>query len=172
MNNNIHFTFDFIWYPNNNYILYDNKKIIFINKINKSSKKENSDYEVINITALHNNNDKTDIYIKILQKIILPKTFGIKHLLIPVHRFRLCNRVLTLSSNEITILELLNKLYIFYNTSITHEELETINNNDCFNYVNDAKKLKNPVYSDIVYNLLPSVITKIYDDFYLLHFDS
>lgn len=162
MNNNIYFTINFIWYPNNNYILYDNKKIKFIKKLNK---KQNSNNEIINITI----NNK---YANIFQKIILPKTFGIKYLLIPVHRFRICNRVLKFSNNEITILELLRELYIFYNTPITHEELETIDNNDCFNYVNDAKKLKNPVYSDIVYNLLPSNITKIYDDFYLLNFDS
>jgi len=112
----------------------ENEDIII--NINETYEEDNIDY----LNAKH-----------LLNSIILPRTYSYKHLILPIQYYRNNNKIIILGSYAITNLELLKTLYEFYNVKVlSPEELEEINNDDYWNYVDDAKELKKPHYSNTI----------------------
>ena len=103
---------------------------------------------VININKIYDEDNIDYLNAKnLLNSIILPRTFSYKHLIVPIQFYKNNNKIIVLGSYAITNLELLKTLYEFYNVKIlTIDELEEINNDDYWNYVDNAKELKNPHY--------------------------
>jgi hypothetical protein len=103
----------------------------------------NDTYEEDNIDYLNAKN--------LLNSIILPRTYSYKHLIVPIQYYRNNNKIIVLGSYAITNLELLRTLYEFYNVKVLSiDELEEINNDDYWNYVDNAKELKKPHYSNTI----------------------
>jgi hypothetical protein len=103
---------------------------------------------VININEIYDEDNIDYLNAKnLLNSIILPRTFSYKHLIVPIQYYKNNNKIIVLGSHAITNLELLKTLYEFYNVKVlTTDELEEINNDDYWNYVDNAKELKNPHY--------------------------
>ena len=103
---------------------------------------------VININEIYEEDNIDYLNAKnLLNSIILPRTFSYKHLIVPIQFYKNNNKIIVLGSYAITNLELLKTLYEFYNVKVlTTDELEEINNDDYWNYVDNAKELKNPHY--------------------------
>jgi hypothetical protein len=131
---------------------------------------ENEDI-IININETYDEDNIDYLNAKnLLNSIILPRTYSYKHLILPIQYYRNNNKIIILGSYAITNLELLKTLYEFYNVKVlSPEELEEINNDDYWNYVDDAKELKKPHYSNTV-GLLTNFrhIEKIEDDIFRL----
>jgi hypothetical protein len=103
----------------------------------------NNTYDDDNIDYLNAKN--------LLNSIVLPRTYSYKYLIVPIQYYRNNNKIIVLGSYAITNLELLRTLYEFYNVKVlTEEELDEINNDDYWNYVDDAKELNNPHYSNTI----------------------
>ena len=127
---------------------------IIIN-INETYDEDNIDY----LNAKH-----------LLNSIILSRTHSYKHLIVPIQYYRNNNKIIVLGSYAITNLELLKTLYEFYNVKVLSvDELEEINNDDYWNYVDNAKELKKPHYSNTI-GLLTNFryIEKIENDIFRL----
>ena len=103
---------------------------------------------VININKIYDEDNIDYLNAKnLLNSIILPRTFSYKHLIVPIQFYKNNNKIIVLGSYAITNLELLKTLYEFYNVKVlSTDELEEINNDDYWNYVDNAKELKNPHY--------------------------
>ena len=103
---------------------------------------------VININETYDEDNIDYLNAKnLLNSIILPRTFSYKHLIVPIQFYKNNNKIIVLGSYAITNLELLKTLYEFYNVKVLSiDELEEINNDDYWNYVDNAKELKNPHY--------------------------
>jgi hypothetical protein len=103
---------------------------------------------VININEIYEEDNIDYLNAKnLLNSIILPRTFSYKHLIVPIQFYKNNNKIIVLGSYAITNLELLKTLYEFYNVKVlSTDELEEINNDDYWNYVDNAKELKNPHY--------------------------
>jgi hypothetical protein len=103
---------------------------------------------VININNIYDEDNIDYLNAKnLLNNIILPRTFSYKHLIVPIQFYKNNNKIIVLGSYAITNLELLKTLYEFYNVKVlSTDELEEINNDDYWNYVDNAKELKNPHY--------------------------
>jgi hypothetical protein len=103
---------------------------------------------VININEIYDEDNIDYLNAKnLLNSIILPRTFSYKHLIVPIQYYKNNNKIIIIGSHAITNLELLKTLYEFYNVKVlTTDELEEINNDDYWNYVDNAKELKNPHY--------------------------
>ena len=103
---------------------------------------------VININETYDEDNIDYLNAKnLLNSIILPRTFSYKHLIVPIQFYKNNNKIIVLGSYAITNLELLKTLYEFYNVKVlSTDELEEINNDDYWNYVDNAKELKNPHY--------------------------
>ena len=103
---------------------------------------------VININETYDEDNIDYLNAKnLLNSIILPRTFSYKHLIVPIQYYKNNNKIIVLGSYAITNLELLKTLYEFYNVKVlSTDELEEINNDDYWNYVDNAKELKNPHY--------------------------
>jgi hypothetical protein len=103
---------------------------------------------VININEIYDEDNIDYLNAKnLLNSIILPRTFSYKHLIVPIQFYKNNNKIIVLGSYAITNLELLKTLYEFYNVKVlSTDELEEINNDDYWNYVDNAKELKNPHY--------------------------
>jgi hypothetical protein len=87
----------------------------------------------------------------LLNSIILPRTYSQKYLIAPIQYYRSNNKIIVLGSHAITNFELLRILYEFYNVKVlTKYELEEINNDDYWDYVDSAKELSNPHYSNTI----------------------
>jgi len=133
----------------------EEKKEDIIIDINETYDDDNIDY----LNAKH-----------LLNSIILPRTHSYKHVIVPIQYYRNNNKIIILGSYAITNLELLKTLYEFYNVKVLSiDELEEINNDDYWNYVDNAKELKNPHYSNTI-GLLTNFryIEKIEDDIFRL----
>jgi len=131
----------------------ENEDIII--NINETYEEDNIDY----LNAKH-----------LLNSIILPRTYSYKHLILPIQYYRNNNKIIILGSYAITNLELLKTLYEFYNVKVLNvDELEEINNDDYWNYVDNAKELKKPHYSNTI-GLLTNFryIEKIENDIFRL----
>ena len=161
---------EYFWDIKNNFIYiykykkYINLKIIFINNIEEEDVEEDIDIDideedidideevckdiVININEIYDEDNIDYLNAKnLLNSIILPRTFSYKHLIVPIQYYKNNNKIIVLGSHAITNLELLKTLYEFYNVKVlTTDELEEINNDDYWNYVDNAKELKNPHY--------------------------
>jgi hypothetical protein len=126
---------------------------------------------VININEIYDEDNIDYLNAKnLLNSIILPRTHSYKHLIVPIQYYRNNNKIIVLGSYAITNLELLKTLYEFYNVKVlSTDELEEINNDDYWNYVDNAKELKNPHYSNTI-GLLTDFryIEKIEDDIFRL----
>lgn len=106
----------------------------------------NDDYDEDNVDYLNAKN--------LLNSIILPRTYSYKHLIVPVQYYRNNNKIIVLGSHAITNLELLRTLYEFYNVKVlTKDELEEINNDDYWNFVDKAKELNKSYYSNTIGSL-------------------
>jgi hypothetical protein len=103
---------------------------------------------IININEIYDEDNIDYLNAKnLLNSIILPRTFSYKHLIVPIQFYKNNNKIIVLGSYAITNLELLKTLYEFYNVKVlSTDELEEINNDDYWNYVDNAKELKNPHY--------------------------
>ena len=107
----------------------------------------NDDYDDDNVDYLNAKN--------LLNSIILPRTYSYKHLIVPVQYYRNNNKIIVLGSHAITNLELLRTLYEFYNVKVlTKDELDEINNDDYWNYVDKAKELNKSYYSNTIGSLV------------------
>jgi hypothetical protein len=117
----------------------------------EEDEEENEDI-IININETYDEDNIDYLNAKhLLNSIILPRTYSYKHLILPIQYYRNNNKIIILGSYAITNLELLKTLYEFYNVKVlSPEELEEINNDDYWNYVDDAKELKKPHYSNTV----------------------
>jgi hypothetical protein len=118
----------------------------------------NEEYEediIININDTYDDDNIDYLNAKnLLNSIVLPRTYSYKYLIVPIQYYRNNNKIIVLGSYAITNLELLRTLYEFYNVKIlTEEELDEINNDDYWNYVDDAKELNNPHYSNTIGSL-------------------
>ena len=106
----------------------------------------NDDYDDDNVDYLNAKN--------LLNSIILPRTYSYKHLIVPVQYYRNNNKIIVLGSHAITNLELLRTLYEFYNVKVlTKDELDEINNDDYWNFVDKAKELNKSYYSNTIGSL-------------------
>jgi hypothetical protein len=169
---------EYYWDIKNNYILIynykknKNLKIIFINieeeqnddeednEDNDDDEEDNDDDEyyeenediVIDINLSYSEDNIDYLNAKnLLNSIILPRTYSNKHLIVPIQYYRNNNKILILGSYAITNYELLKTLYEFYNIKIlTNDELDEINNDDYWNYVDNAKLLEKPRYIDTI----------------------
>ena len=107
----------------------------------------NDDYDDDNVDYLNAKN--------LLNSIILPRTYSYKHLIVPVQYYRNNNKIIVLGSHAITNLELLRTLYEFYNVKVlTKDELDEINNDDYWNFVDKAKELNKSYYSNTIGSLV------------------
>jgi hypothetical protein len=107
----------------------------------------NDDYDDDNVDYLNAKN--------LLNSIILPRTYSYKHLIVPVQYYRNNNKIIVLGSHAITNLELLRTLYEFYNVKVlTKDELDEINNDDYWNFVDKAKELNKSYYSNTIGSLI------------------
>jgi hypothetical protein len=121
---------------------------------------EDEEYEedeeiIININDSYNEDNIDYLNAKnLLNSIILPRTYSYKHLILPIQYYRNNNKIIVLGSYAITNLELLTTLYEFYNVKVLSiDELKEIDNNDYWNYVDEAKELKTPHYSNTLGSL-------------------
>ena len=107
----------------------------------------NDDYDDDNVDYLNAKN--------LLNSIILPRTYSYKHLIVPVQYYRNNNKIIVLGCHAITNLELLRTLYEFYNVKVlTKDELDEINNDDYWNFVDKAKELNKSYYSNTIGSLV------------------
>lgn len=122
----------------------------------------NDNYDDDNIDYLNAKN--------LLNSVILPRTFSNKYLIAPIQYYKNNNKIIIFGSYAITNLELLKTLYEFYNVKVlTKEELDEINNDDYWNYVDEAKELNKPHYSNTVGILRKfEYIDRIVNDTFLL----
>ncbi len=107
-----------------------------------------------------------------LNETILPKSISNKLLIVPVHRFEEYIECIELSKDKITLKDLLNILYNFYNKeTLTLQQLKIIPN-DMDDYVKDAiqkHKMRKIYRIDIIGSLCRyEGIIKIYDNIYKL----
>jgi hypothetical protein len=126
---------------------------------------------IININDTYDDDNIDYLNAKnLLNSIILPRTYSNKYLIAPIQYYKNNNKIIVLGSYAITNLELLKTLYEFYNVKVlTKEELNEINNDDYWNYVDDAKDLINPHYSNTVGILRKfEYIDRIVNDTFLL----
>jgi hypothetical protein len=110
---------------------------------------------IININDSYNEDNIDYLNAKnLLNSIILPRTYSYKHLILPIQYYRNNNKIIVLGSYAITNLELLTTLYEFYNVKVLSiDELKEIDNDDYWNYVDEAKELKTPHYSNTLGSL-------------------
>jgi hypothetical protein len=173
---------EYIWDIKNNFIyIYNykkniNLKIIFYNEdeddtiieeceeCNEEEEDEEEEDEeeeeevediIININDSYDEDNIDYLNAKnLLNSIILPRTYSYKHLIVPIQYYRNNNKIIVLGSYAITNLELLRTLYEFYNVKVLNiDELKEIDNDDYWNYVDEAKELKKPHYSNTIGSL-------------------
>jgi hypothetical protein len=93
-----------------------------------------------------NENDKN--------KIAIPENITNKNRFIevPVHRFSQNYEKIQLDNNEYSTIDIINIIYHFYNSKeLTLIDLEKLNDDDCWNYIKNAKELKTTNPTEKIY---------------------